>query len=363
MEKLAVLKEDKVKGGEKVKPILIVEDEDIMRESLQDWLTDVGYKVETAEEGEKALEAIDEKDFGIVILDLKLPGKDGLEVLREAKAKRPQLKGIIITAYPSVQTAIDAMKEGAVDYLPKPFDLNELEKLVRETLGPIQVEIKPKKAAGEAKAEPAETEEVIDEVKVEEIIAIAPEEVPDHLAQGKTQCDAGQYLKALKEFEAVLNAAPGSIEARVWIRKAKEALAKPEAEAVAEGEEAAAEGKIKECVWMKMGMVAYRICTNDYDCTTCDFDQMMQEKMASGDAPELEAALEKFKALPGNQRLCRYALKGDVSHRICSRLFQCNACEFGQMMEDALQRKLDKLEARRAALLKKEQKQKAETEA
>lgn len=81
--------------------------------------------------------------------------------------------------------------------------------------------------------------------------------------------------------------------------------------------------------------------------------------MASGEAPELDAALERFKALPGNQRLCRYALKGDVSYRICSRLFQCDACEFGQMMEDALQKKLAKLEARREALLKKAQKAEA----
>ena len=127
-----------------MRPILIVEDEAIMRESLRDWLTDGGYQVETAEEGEEALKAIAEQDFGVVILDLRLPGKDGIEVLREAKEKRPQLKGIIITAYPSVQTAVEAMKEGAIDYLPKPFDLNELEKLIQETLGPVRVEIKPK---------------------------------------------------------------------------------------------------------------------------------------------------------------------------------------------------------------------------
>jgi len=59
------------------------------------------------------------------------------------------------------------------------------------------------------------------------------------------------------------------------------------------------------------------------------------------------------------QRLCRYALKGDVSYRICSRLFKCATCEFGQMMEDAMQQKLAKLQARREALLRKEQKVKA----
>jgi len=335
-----------------MKPILIVEDEASMRESLRDWLTDSGYQVETAEEGEEALKTIAEQDFGVVILDLKLPGKDGIEVLREAKERSPHLKGIIITAYPSVQTAVEAVKEGAIDYLPKPFDLNDMEKLIRESLGPVQVEIKPEAVPEEAPAEPT----VVEEAKVEEVIAIAREEIPVHLTQGKAHFEAGNYQGALEEFQAVLAVAPGSIETRVWIRKTKEALAAPKVEAVTEGEAVPEEGKPKECVWMKMGMVSHRICTNDYDCLTCEFDQMMQEKMASGDTSELDAALEKFKALPGNQRLCRYALKGDVSHRLCSRLFQCATCEFGQMMEDALQRKLAKLEARREALLKKQQK-------
>jgi len=342
-----------------MKPILIVEDEAIMRESLRDWLTDGGYQVETADEGEEALRTIAERDFGVVILDLRLPGKDGIELLREAKEKRPQLKGIIITAYPSVQTAVEAMKEGAVDYLPKPFDLNDLEKLIRETLGPVQVEIKPKVVTEEAVAEPI----VAEEAKVEEVIAIAPEEIPVHLKQGKAHFEAGHYQEALKEFESVLKVAPGDIETRVCIRRTMEALAAPKVEVVTEGEAApvAEEVKPKECLWMRMGMVGYRLCTRNYDCITCEFDQMMQEKIASGEAPELEAAPERFKELPGAQRLCRYAIKGDVSYRVCSRLFQCVTCEFGQMMEDALQQKLDKLAARREALRKKEQKAKGST--
>ncbi len=81
--------------------------------------------------------------------------------------------------------------------------------------------------------------------------------------------------------------------------------------------------------------------------------------MSKGEAPELDAALEKLKALPGSQRLCRYAIKGDVTYRVCSRLFQCATCEFGQLMEDAVQQKLAKLAARREALAKKEAKTKA----
>ena len=167
--------ENKPEGVERMKSILLVEDETIMRESLQDWLTDNGYEVETAEKGEQALEIIEEQDFGLLILDLKLPGKDGVTVLQEAKQKKPQLKGIIITAYPSVQTVVESFKEGAIDYLTKPFDLNHLEELIQQNLGPVQVEIKPKKGARKAVAKPIVKEEV------KEKVPSAPEEIPTQL--------------------------------------------------------------------------------------------------------------------------------------------------------------------------------------
>jgi NADH-quinone oxidoreductase subunit E len=151
-----------MKGGEGMKPILVIEDEAIMRESLRDWLTESGYQVATVENGEEALETLTEQDFGLLILDLRLPGKDGLHVLKEARARRPELRGIIITAYPSLETAVEAMKGGAVDYLAKPVDLNQLEKLIQETLGPVQVEIRPSRVE---KAE--EAPEVPEEIPVQ----------------------------------------------------------------------------------------------------------------------------------------------------------------------------------------------------
>ena len=177
-----------------MKPILIVEDETVMRESLRDWLTDSGYQVETAEDGEEASKTIAEQDFGLLILDLRLPGKDGVEVLREARAKSPQLKGVIITAYPSVETAVEAMKEGAIDYLPKPFELNQLEKLIQETLGPVQVEIRPRVIAEEIVAEPT----VVEEAKVEEVIPLAPEEIPVQLRQISDKSALIQMLLTLQ---------------------------------------------------------------------------------------------------------------------------------------------------------------------
>jgi DNA-binding response OmpR family regulator/ferredoxin len=340
-------------GGRNMKPILIVEDEAIMRESLEDWLKNSGYHVETATEGEEALRVIGERDFGIAVLDLKLPGKDGLEVLREAKERNPQIKGIIITAYPSVETAVEAMKMGAIDYLPKPFDLNELEERISKTLGPIQVEIRPKVAveeavAGPVEAETAEVKEVeVEEAEVEETIAIAPGEAPVHFKQGKAHFEAGKYAQALREFQAVLEIAPEDIENRVWFQKAKKALAAPEGEAAGQGAE-----KTRNCVWVGMGMISHRICNNNFNCATCEFDQEMQDKLSRGETSEpgtsdVDAAMEKLLSLPGNKRLCRYALKGDVSFRLCSRLYKCETCEFSQMMEDIQQQKL---EQRAAAL-------------
>jgi DNA-binding NtrC family response regulator len=124
-----------------MKPILIVDDEASMRESRRDWFLESGYQAEMARDGEEALKLIGEKDYGLLILDLKLPGQDGIEVLKKARKLHPDLRGIIITAYPSVDTAREAIKQGAIDYLPKPFELSELEKLVEENIEPADVEI------------------------------------------------------------------------------------------------------------------------------------------------------------------------------------------------------------------------------
>ncbi len=355
-QKATSRKQEEKKEVKEMKPVLIVEDETIMRESLRDWLKDGGYEVETAKEGEEALEKIGKKEFSVAVLDLRLPGKDGLEVLKEATAKDPKIKGIVITAYPSVETAVEAMKIGAVDYIVKPFAPDALEKAIQEVLGPVQVEVKPEVRPEEGKVEEAAAELPV----VEEAIAITEEEIPAHLEQGQAYFKGGRYKEALREFQSILHVAPGHIEARIWVRKAKEELAKPKVEAP-EGEGVVEEGaKVRECVWAKMGVVSYRICTRGYDCLTCEFDQAMQEKMATGEASELDKALERLKELPAHQRVCRYALKGDISYRLCTRVFQCGTCEFDQLMQDALEQKLAKLSARREALHKKEAKAKGQ---
>ncbi len=114
--------------------VLIVEDENIMREALADWLMDKGYQVATAENYTNAVKNLREKEFAVALIDLRLPGKDGLEVLKASKKYQPSLKSIIITAYPTAETVSEATKLGALSYLTKPFSLDELDDLMVEVV-------------------------------------------------------------------------------------------------------------------------------------------------------------------------------------------------------------------------------------
>ena len=122
----------------KKRKILIVEDEAVVRESLRDWLVEDGYDVDIAEDGEEALKKVKEKEFGVIVLDLRLPGIDGLHVFEEAKEMKPQTKGVIITAFPSRETAEKAKRLGILDYLPKPFKVDDLENIISGALGELE---------------------------------------------------------------------------------------------------------------------------------------------------------------------------------------------------------------------------------
>jgi DNA-binding NtrC family response regulator len=101
--------------------LLVVDDEAVIREGMRRILTAGGYHVETSASGRAAIEKIQEQDFDVVITDLKMPGMDGIEVLKTIKILQPEVPVIIITGYSTVDTAVDAMKNGAFDYIAKPF--------------------------------------------------------------------------------------------------------------------------------------------------------------------------------------------------------------------------------------------------
>ena len=110
--------------------ILVVDDEKVVRESLRDWFREDGYEVDTAADGAEALRKIDEDTWDILLVDIKMPGMDGLEVQRRVKRADPAAIVIIITAYATVDTAVQALKEGAYDYITKPIDPDDLASVI-----------------------------------------------------------------------------------------------------------------------------------------------------------------------------------------------------------------------------------------
>lgn len=106
--------------------ILITDDEDLIRWSLRDTLEAAGYHVFEADTGERALEIAKKKNVSLVLLDIMLPGQDGLAVLKELKAMDQKIQVIMITAFGSIENAVKCIKEGAYDYLAKPFNLDEV---------------------------------------------------------------------------------------------------------------------------------------------------------------------------------------------------------------------------------------------
>ncbi|HZL43270.1 MAG TPA: sigma 54-interacting transcriptional regulator, partial [Verrucomicrobiae bacterium] len=107
-------------------PVLVVDDEKNMRLSLSTVLKDEGYLVEAVESAEEALERLGQQDFFTVITDVRLGGMSGYEFLAKARVSRPDLPIVMITAYATPKLAVEAIKAGAVDYLPKPFAPEEL---------------------------------------------------------------------------------------------------------------------------------------------------------------------------------------------------------------------------------------------
>lgn len=111
--------------------ILVVDDEFVVRDSLYNWFREDGYQVETAENAREALKKLQEKTFDIALLDIKMPGIDGIELQKRINKIDGNIIIIIITAYASVNTAVQALKEGAFDYITKPFDPDELSHLIK----------------------------------------------------------------------------------------------------------------------------------------------------------------------------------------------------------------------------------------
>jgi DNA-binding response OmpR family regulator len=129
----------------KKKSILVVDDEKNIRMTLSLTLEPMGFQIQTAVNGEEALEKLSSNEFWLILLDLKMPGMDGIEVLRQVRKKFKTIRVIIISAHGTIDSAVEAMKIGAVDFIQKPFTTAEIREVVnqvalRETLDESKAE-------------------------------------------------------------------------------------------------------------------------------------------------------------------------------------------------------------------------------
>src|ERR1700692_3437369 len=114
--------------------VLIADDHDVLRRGLVRALTDAGHEVEEASNGNAAIERLTDSYFDVVLSDLKMGGSDGMDVLRTTRALHPTTSVILMTAFGSVNTAVEAMKIGAFDYVQKPFEIEEMEVKIEKAL-------------------------------------------------------------------------------------------------------------------------------------------------------------------------------------------------------------------------------------
>ena len=123
------------------KSVLVIDDDELVRSFLSMILREEGYKVEEARDGTRGLAKFLDADFDLVITDLKMPGLSGLDLIQEGRKVKPESRWIIITAYGSIGSAVEAMKAGAADYLTKPFqNPEELRHVIRRVLREAEAE-------------------------------------------------------------------------------------------------------------------------------------------------------------------------------------------------------------------------------
>lgn len=118
----------------KGKTVLIVDDEKNILLTMSQSLEALQLETDTATNGEEALAKLEEKDFVLILLDIRMPGMDGMEVLRKVREIRPDIRVIMITAYGTIELAVEAIKLGAVDFIQKPFSPAEIRELVLRVL-------------------------------------------------------------------------------------------------------------------------------------------------------------------------------------------------------------------------------------
>lgn len=118
--------------------ILVVDDELLIRDLLYDFFTGQGWDISVAESGERALEILRSRKFDLVLTDIKMPEMDGLALTGHVKESHPEIPVVLMTGFPSVDTAVEALRKKVDDYVIKPFNINQLYKLVESKVKTAQ---------------------------------------------------------------------------------------------------------------------------------------------------------------------------------------------------------------------------------
>lgn len=238
--------------------VLLVDDEAVVRDSVSEWLKNDEYEVECAKDGKEALERFNNRRFDTAVVDLKMPGMDGIEVMKQIKQIAPQTVVIIITAYGTAENAAEAIKVGANDYLTKPFTLDKLEQAINEVYrqqGATETITLPA-----PKTEPIPSKQVeVKEKPAKQCIWSKAGVVSYRLCTSNFKCDACEFAQTLMDKGTQVGDRPLMMDAL------KKMLEKP--------------GPQRPCRYTLSGDISYKLCPNVYQCYRCAFDQQMQEKI------------------------------------------------------------------------------------
>jgi DNA-binding response OmpR family regulator len=249
--------------------VLLVDDEAIVRDSVSEWLKNDNYDVECACNGEEAISRVKADRFDTAVVDLKMPGMDGMEVMRRMKQSAPQILVIIITAYGTAESAVDAMKLGASDYLLKPFTLDKLEKAIEDVyqksgpqghpVGGTPV-LEPPTKPETTTTPPEAAVEVKEKPKTEKQCIWSKAGVVSYrVCSNNFRCDSCEFAQGLMDKGAQVGNRPMMMDA------IKKMLEKP--------------GPERACRYTLSGQVTYRLCSNVYRCGQCTFNEYMEEKL------------------------------------------------------------------------------------
>jgi DNA-binding NtrC family response regulator len=114
--------------------VLVVDDELLIRDLLYDFLTSQGWSISVTESGEKALDILRQKKIDLILTDIRMPEMDGLTLAAEVRQAHPEIPVVVMTGYPSVESAVAALRTRVADYVTKPFNIHQLHKLLKAAL-------------------------------------------------------------------------------------------------------------------------------------------------------------------------------------------------------------------------------------